>query len=260
MAPIPMHSARSWLPSCAAVSELIGVLRPPNDADGLMNELAAIGLEPVSVPLMGIELLEAARTELGAVAAESDRWIVCPSANSVRALVAAAPGVAANVAVIGSGTEAVALAAGITPAHVAPTATADALARTLPAVADEVPVLVPQSTMARPTLVAELRRRGMAVTPVDAYRPVPLTVDDRQRSLLERCVVHCVTAPSVLEQLANAIDLDQWTGAGGKLVAIGPTTAAAITEGGWPVAGVAEPHNNRGLAVAARQVLSTTSR
>lgn len=232
----------------------VGVLRAAVDASELSDELVRAGFEPEQVPLFEVELLAAARPMIAAAAGDPDHWLVCPSPNSARAVAAARSSVRARVAVVGTGTEAAAHRVGLGVAHVAPAATALHLARSLPVRAGVDPVLVPQSTIARPDLMDELGRRGVRCRAVAAYSTNPLSLSDDDRQRLRSCSIHCLTAPSVLERLAAELDLEKWCAEGGRLVAIGPTTGAAIADAGLPTAAVANPHNVVGVVRAVRRV------
>ncbi len=236
------------------VSETVGVLRAELDASELVAELSKAGFATERIPLFAIELIEESRPQIAAAAGDPDHWLVCPSANSVRAVLAARSAVLARVAVIGSGTEAAARLLGCRVDHVAPAATAVHLARSLPVTSEDEPVLVPQSTIARPDLLNELRARRVRCRAIDAYRSVPTVVDQGARRRLASCSVHLLTAPSVVERLADELDLEQWCADGGRLIAIGPTTASAARDRGLPVAAVAEPHNVVGLVRATKRI------
>lgn len=116
-------------------------------------------------------------------------------------------------------------------------------------------ILYPASSRALPTLATGLRQLGAEVTTVEAYRTVSgatLDVEDC-RSWIARQGVGAVTfaSPSAVIELESALgkeDFAQLLGAA-PAVAIGPTTARALTERGYsPI--LAESATLRGLARA----------
>lgn len=96
-------------------------------------------------------------------------------------------------------------------------------------------VLFPAASLARDTVERELSDRGARVERVEAYRTVEVPPDaERVRADLARGVdVVAFASPSAVRSLAGALDgrLAEAL-AGCEVVAIGPTTAAALREAG----------------------------
>ena len=114
-------------------------------------------------------------------------------------------------------------------------------------------ILYPASSRALPTLAAGLTQLGAEVTTVEAYRTVSGTALDVEdcRSWIERQGVGAVTfaSPSAVIELESALGKEDFARllATAPAVAIGPTTARALTERGY-TATLAESATLRGLA------------
>lgn len=114
-------------------------------------------------------------------------------------------------------------------------------------------VLYPASSRALPTLAAGLTQLGAEVTTVEAYRTVSGTALDVEdcRSWIARRGVGAVTfaSPSAVVELESALGKEDFARllATTPAVAIGPTTARALTERGYTPT-LAESATLRGLA------------
>jgi uroporphyrinogen-III synthase len=114
-------------------------------------------------------------------------------------------------------------------------------------------ILYPASSRALPTLAAGLTQLGAEVTTVEAYRTVSGTALDVAdcRSWIARQGVGAVTfaSPSAVIELESALGKEDFARllAAAPAVAIGPTTARALTERGYTPT-LAESATLRGLA------------
>lgn len=114
-------------------------------------------------------------------------------------------------------------------------------------------ILYPASSRALPTLAAGLTQLGAEVTTVEAYRTVAGTALDVAdcRSWIARQGVGAVTfaSPSAVIELESALGAEDFARllAAAPAVAIGPTTARALTERGFTPT-LAESATLRGLA------------
>ena len=129
-----------------------------------------------------------------------------------------------------------------------------------PGAAREARILYPASSRALPTLAAGLTQLGAEVTTVEAYRTVSgtaLNVDDC-RSWIARQGVGAVTfaSPSAVAELESALGKEDFALLLGNApaVAIGSTTARALTERGYPST-LAESPTLRALARASLHVV-----
>lgn len=123
-------------------------------------------------------------------------------------------------------------------------------------------ILYPASSRALPTIAAGLTQLGAEVIQVEAYRTESshaLDVEDC-RSWIARGSIGAVTfaSPSAVDELEHALgkdDFDRLLSAA-PAVAIGPTTAKALTERGHTPA-LAESATLQGLAHATHRILQT---
>jgi uroporphyrinogen-III synthase len=96
------------------------------------------------------------------------------------------------------------------------------------------PVLFPCGEIRRDELPTRLRHGGVAVEEVVCYRSV-LANEAAARAAAEEAAILVVASPSVADLLARVSP----TGARPRMLAVGPTTAAAARASGWPPAAVA---------------------
>ncbi len=124
-------------------------------------------------------------------------------------------------------------------------------------------ILFPASSRALPTIAAGLTQLGAEVVQVEAYRTessASLDVDDC-RSWIARGGIGAVTfaSPSAVDELEHALgkpDFDRLLSSAAA-VAIGPTTARALTDRGYTPA-VAESATLQGLAHTTHRLLQTS--
>jgi uroporphyrinogen-III synthase len=116
------------------------------------------------------------------------------------------------------------------------------------------PVLFPCGEIRREELPTRLRHEGIEVEEVVCYRSV-LANEAAARAAVERAAILVVASPSVAELLASA------SGPGGRprLLAVGPTTAAAARAAGWPPAAVASRPDVEALLACVRSLLAGDS-
>ena len=117
------------------------------------------------------------------------------------------------------------------------------------------PVLFPCGELHRPELPRLLRSRGVSVDEVVCYRTV-LASREQARAALSGCAVVVAASPSVVELLTLACP----ESARPRLVAVGPTTAAAARAAGWPPAAVATEPSTQALASAISGLLAARQR
>lgn len=195
---------------------------------------------------------------------EATDWLVCTSANAVRA-VATARGArpwpaTLRAAAVGVATAQALQAAGLPVSFTPSAAVADALARELP-LRPGVRVLWPHGDLAEVGLAATLRARGADVHTAIAYRTVAdvalLGLVDALRDGRVDAITFtsASTVRHVVEGLAQAGVTLQPTGRPARplVVCIGPVTAAAARECGLTVDAVATPHDDHGLLTALKQ-------
>lgn len=117
------------------------------------------------------------------------------------------------------------------------------------------PVLFPCGELRRDELPTRLRHEGIEVDEVVCYRSV-LADEAAARSATERASILLVASPSVAELLARA----SGPGRRPRLLAVGPTTAAAARASGWPPSAVAERPDVASLLAGVRSLLAAATR
>lgn len=234
------------------------VVTRAEEHDGpLSTELKNLGL-PVLV-WAAVRVLPADTTQLDEALrrTRSFDWIVFTSRHGVAAVTTRLPAAPAGVrtAAVGRATAAVLRQHGWPVDRIPPEPNAAGLVAAFATAgsARGLRVLYPASSRALPTLAAGLTQLGAEVTTVEAYRTVSGTALDVEdcRSYIARDGVGAVTfaSPSAVAELESALGKEDL----GRLlsrvpaVAIGPTTARALTERGYTPT-LAESATLRGLA------------
>ena len=234
------------------------VVTRAEERDGpLSTELKSLGL-PVLV-WAAVRVLPADATALDEALerAESFDWIVFTSRHAVAAVTSrlSEPPAGVRTAAVGRATAAVLKQHGW-PADLIPgepSAAGLVAAFAASGSARSWRVLYPASSRALPTLAAGLTQLGAEVTTVEAYRTVAGTALDVEdcRSWIARDAVGAVTfaSPSAVAELESALGQEDFRRLLGRApaVAIGPTTARALTERGYTPK-LAESATLRGLA------------
>ncbi len=159
----------------------------------------------------------------------------------------------------GSGTASV-LAALMRPVYGAPEAqsgrvgAAAALAAAMLDAGVAGPVLFPCGEIRREELPTRLRHEGVEVDEVVCYRSV-LGDEPAARAAAERAAILVVASPSVAELLSRATDRATRP----RMLAVGPTTAAAARASGWTPAAVAARPDVEALLEGVRTLIATDS-
>ena len=113
------------------------------------------------------------------------------------------------------------------------------------------PVLFPCGEIRRDELPTRLRHEGIEVDEVVCYRAV-LAGEAAARAAAERAAILVVASPSVADLLARVAG----SGARPRMLAVGPTTAAAARASGWPPAAVADRPEVEALLAGVRSLLA----
>jgi uroporphyrinogen-III synthase len=241
------------------------VVTRAEERDGPLSvELRSLGLPVLVWAAIRVLPADTARLDEALSRADSFDWIVFTSRHGVAAVMARVPAPlqGAKTAAVGRATAAVLKQLGwavdLVPAE--PSAAGLVAAFAASGAARGARILYPASSRALPTLAAGLTQLGAEVTTVEAYRTVSgaaLDVDDC-RSWIARRGVGAVTfaSPSAVVELESALGKDDFARLLGSApaVAIGPTTARALTERGYPST-LAESATLRALARASLQAL-----
>ena len=228
------------------------------ERDGpLSTELKSLGLPVLVWSAVRVLPADTARLDEALSRAESFDWIVFSSRHGVAAVTARRPTPPAGVrtGAVGRATAAVLKQHGW-PVDLLPGEPGAAGLVGAFAAAGSVRgarILYPASSRALPTLAAGLTQLGAKVTTVEAYRIVSGTALDVEdcRSWIARQEVGAVTfaSPSAVIELESALGKEDFARllATAAAVAIGPTTARALTERGY-IPTLAESATLRGLA------------
>jgi uroporphyrinogen-III synthase len=246
----------------------------------LSTELRNLGLPVLLWPAVTVEMAETGPLEAALADITSFQWIVFASRHAVAAVtdLMATPPAGVRIAAVGQATAQVlrqrgwpvdllpteANAAALVDAFAAASATATASAAasaTAPAV-EGARILFPASSRALPTIAAGLKQLGADVTQVEAYRTESSNALDVEncRTWIARRTIGAVTfaSPSAVDELEHALgkdDFDRLLSAAAA-VAIGPTTARALTDRGHTPA-LAESATLQGLAHTTHRLLQT---
>ncbi|HEV8353440.1 MAG TPA: uroporphyrinogen-III synthase [bacterium] len=234
--------------------------RPADQCAALADALRRAGVEPVIVPAIAIRPPRS-YAALDRVLVELHRydWVLFTSANAVRALHDRL--VAASVlgtipttvawAAVGPSTAGALAALGISAVWTPPDALGLRAAADLPA-AGGARVLWVRGDRASAPLAQRLRERGLIVDDVVAYRTVEAPNESTVllaaawRDGLDGVVLASASAARGFATLARAAGIGS-PAPGFVVVAIGPVTAGAAREAGWPAQLVARQHTNAGI-------------
>ena len=235
------------------------VTRPRERAEELCFLLEDEGAHVLHVPLLELVPPEDARPLLAA--AESIQryaWVAFASASAVDALMDALREAgttellsSVRLAAVGPRTARAVEGHGLKVAAESPGGTAESLAEVLrPALRPGDEVLLPAAEEGRRELEDALREQGALVTRVTAYRSrtPALTEEDRARLDAAPPDVALFASPRTAESFLEEAGRERLGPA--RLVAIGPTTAAALAHLGLTVAAVAERPTSEALVEA----------
>ncbi|HKW56920.1 MAG TPA: uroporphyrinogen-III synthase [Candidatus Acidoferrum sp.] len=221
--------------------------RPQAQSEELCRELTTRGAAIKLLPLISIgppddyAPLDDALTRLA-----SFDWIVFTSANAVQAVSQRSQSLAkpriANAkaplaAAVGPATAAAAEAAGFSVELVATNHNGVALAGELAGEIRGKSIFLPRSDLANPVLPEALKKLGAAVTEVVAYQTLPPSKADRQRlhAVLDSGIDGILFySPSAVQNFLELLGRDRLERLQGRvlMVAIGPTTAGALSAAG----------------------------
>lgn len=235
------------------------VTRAAEDASALAEALAAIGCQPVVVPVLERRWLPFAVSDLAERVPDAD-WVLVTSAATAEVLAIAAPLAwpRARIAAVGPATEQRVVALGLSKARilVPERATAADLVRALGDLRGKI-VVYPRADLAPQQTVDALTNAGATVHSVIAYENTgPSGYAGRLRDALPVQVTTLMSS-SAAERVASAIaETDRYLL--GSIVVIGPSTEAAAHAHGLRVHAVARPHSLQGLTAAVSLLLQAT--
>ncbi len=251
------RASLAWYERRPLFGRRVLVLRAEVQRASLTERLARAGAVPVQVPLLALEACGEPE-RLRELRAD---WVVFGSANAVHFAAAWLP-VGVRTACVGEATARAARERGLEVALLPPEGALPVdLAGLLLAHGPGLRVLLPRAEQGRDELASALAEGGAEVEPVVVYRNVePPDAPARLREALDAGAdAVLLTSPSTVERLAGILGADLARRMEEVLlVAIGPTTAAALRAHG--LAGlVAERPSEQGLVAALERHYSEVS-
>ncbi|HEU5442581.1 MAG TPA: uroporphyrinogen-III synthase [Steroidobacteraceae bacterium] len=250
--------------NAAQTSKPVVVTRFEESDGPLSKELKSLGLQVLIWAAVRVAPADTARLDEALSRADSFDWIVFTSRHAVAAVTARLPKPPASLrtAAVGRATASVLQQHGWPVDMLPGEASAAGLVAAFAGAgsAGGARVLYPASSRALPTLASGLTQLGAEVTTVEAYRTVSgntLDVEDC-RSWIARRGVGAVTfaSPSAVAELEDALGREDFAQllAAAPAIAIGPTTARALTARGHTPT-LAESATLRGLAHTSLQAV-----
>jgi uroporphyrinogen-III synthase len=258
------------------------VTRSESNDGPLSSELRHLGLPVLLWPAVTVEPVATDRLATALSAVDAFDWIVFASRHAVAAVTQIVPSAprGARIAAIGQATAQVLRQRGWSVDLLPSEPNAAALVAAFEAAAlsghsgaisgdgsSQLPllqgirVLFPASSRALPTIAAGLTQLGAEVVQVEAYRTEVSNALDVEscRSWIARGAVGAVTfaSPSAVEELAHALGKDDFDRllSSAAAVAIGPTTARALTDRGH-ASTMADSATLQGLAHTTHRILT----
>ncbi len=232
----------------------------PDPVQSQIIALRKMGADPVLIPTVRIEpttdpdALDRAITD--AINGSYD-WMMVTSANAVPAIAERLSGGQVMKTTVGAVGEKTAEALSNIGVHVSVVPEIQSAEGLLHAMAKKTlqgtRILLPLSSIARPTLAEGLRERGAVVDVVTAYQTVPVReLDEHTRTMLKSQETNAVflSSPSAVRSLVDMLGSSIGTISGAFFVAIGETTAAAMRAVDLPVHAIAGTPSADGMVMA----------
>ena len=261
---VRLREKARWYDNRPLFGKRVLVTRSRSQAGSLSELLSREGAQPVEVPTVEIQPLQASEELDSALKklAEFD-WVVFPSANAVEAVfgrlsVARKDSRAfhgARVAAIGSATADALRGRGIDADFVPQEFVSESVVDGMkPMGIAGAKVLLPKADIGREALARGLQALGATVHEVTAYRTV-MPADAGPvlaRSLAQGIDAATFTSTSTVKNLVRILHGDLNSLAGAVIACIGPVTAGAAAEAGLNADIVASEHTVAGLVGALR--------
>ncbi|MDP3720671.1 MAG: uroporphyrinogen-III synthase [Acidobacteriota bacterium] len=224
----------------ASLSWRVAVTRDEDDQGPLSSALRDEGFYPLRCVVMEeAPSSEPAALEAAAANLDTFDWLICSSARTVSALTGARTTAwprAVRTAAVGARTAEALVSAGADPAPlVGASEGAEALWTALSTIEwTHRRVLVPTVPGGRRMLIDGLRQAGAVVTEVEAYRMIPRPAAQIRLDWVAAAPdAAVISSPSTASALIAGVGIDALATLS-AIVAIGPTTAAALAAAGVP--------------------------
>lgn len=236
------------------------ITRARAGADHAVAAFEAAGAVPVVAPTIAtVPAADPTPFRVALQALQEHDWLVITSPTAARIWTDLVPVEArrGRLAVIGEATAAVLRHQGWPVALVSPHAVGTDLAAAMLAQGGGRLALLPRSDRALPGLPEALQQAGLATMDLALYRTVQRLWTPDEAAAAAGVAAVTVMSPSAVTGLLAQPQAATWLG-GVSLIAMGPTTAAAVRETGWPLAGVANPPSLAGLVAATAAALASS--
>jgi len=259
---VALREQADWYESLPLFGQHIGVTRPIDQAETVVQRCLALGAEPVLMPTIAIGPPDDWAPVDAAIARIEDfDWLVFTSANGVRGLMQRlwelggdARRINGRIAAIGSATAETLQEWNLWADLVPDEFRAEALAEALVAKAVGRRVLWARANRGRDVLPKRLVEAGAALEEVVVYNNTDVALSESVIGDIRSGRMNWIglSSPSIARSLQASLPKDCREGLGRstRLAAISPVTAAAAEEVGLPVAAVAETYTWDGLLQA----------
>ncbi len=214
------------------------VTRAVTQAQPLIDSIEELGGVAIALPLL--EIRDAAdggaalREELAAL--RRDDWLVVLSPNGAQRIVDQIAPNSCRLAVVASGTAAVFEAEGWVVELTPVVAASEGLLDALSGVDVEGRVVIAQAEHGRPLLSEGLRRQGLDVRVVQAYRNLAPSVDESVVDAARKADTVVFTSPSAVARYVDIVGMEP-----SVAVCIGAVTAEAAEAAGFDVVAATAP-------------------
>lgn len=216
----------------------VWVTRLEDDEEKLANELRRVGLEPIVEPVLQIEALSNARSEIASLTSED--WLVLTSPLAIK-IVARPNGTGPRVAVVGSSSTSVAKTFGFNVQLTSPSHDAQGLWQALAPLAKGRRVCFPRSALAKVPKI-----EGLDIQAPIIYDVRPRDFDPH---IVARVQIVTFTSPSAVASV-----MDKLGPLSLPTVSIGPTTSAALRQAGVHNLLEGKQTNMAAVAFAAKEI------
>jgi len=235
----------------------IVVTRAAHQASELAEPLAALGAEPILLPLIGIAPPDDIQPlQAAAARAQQYDWVLFTSVNGVTSFMAELPESSEwfrpRVATIGAATREVAEEYGLRVSLTPDKYVAEALVQAFHGVPLQGKrILIPSAAVTRDVVPAELRKLGAEVDVVEAYQNVlPWDAPARAKQVFSEPLPNWVTfaSSSAVDNLTHIVEHEILQQV--RIATIGPVTSETVRAHGLEVAAEASVHSMEGLVQA----------
>lgn len=230
--------------------------RPVGRSDEFSEKLIELGATPIIFPLIKVESINEELVK-STYQNKTFDWIIFTSSVAVQFFfnVIAPETVKSKIAAVGTSTKKEIEKTGLKVHFTPSAATAKKLVKEIPLNKGE-KVLIPRSKIAGNAVIDVLLKRKIDVTEIATYNntPVNYTKEEITTIFEQNINVIAFTSSSTVDSFVGLMRKHQLKIYGPHLVAIGPSTASAITKHQLKAEATAEEHNIDGLIEAIKSL------